>query len=820
MPRLTFIPIMLSLSLGCESALSSAELELTVQEPSRIQRSQWPVTSGIPLAQGALYTAESAALFDTSGREQALQTETLARWPDGSIRWLLLDFAIDLKAAERKTLVLRYGPGIKRSPVPAPLRLEHKQDGLMLTTGPLQVAVSSRQFRPLDAVWLDSNRDGQFAETERLTDSHNAGIVLRTPGGKTFRGEQSPAQITVEQSGPLRACLRITGKHAAAQGHMFGYIVRMHVFRGQPFVKLEYTFVNDNRQQLMSKVDALELVFRTRHERDEHGLLGGRLSGSSRLFQIDDQRFEIDGKAAGKRSAGWAALGTPRGGVAVGVRDFWQNWPKSLETGPGEMRIGICPQFPKGLYDGRPVKEECKLYYYLRDGVYTFKMGTARTHELWTTFYSDAADADALGRFFRATQHPLLAQSTPAHVSASLALGDFPPADARKFARYDAWLNALFQQHLSDREQVREYGLLNYGDWYNIKWDSWGNLEYDTAHCFFVQYLRTGDRRYFDRAAQAAVHLRDVDVVHAVGDKLHEFPGSANMRPGHVWLHQVGHTGGYYGRYVDGKYHDIAPLIMTGPYQLGMYNYGHQWIAGVFDHYFLTGNRRALEVARMTSDTIAEACPTRYSDHIRDVGWPFNLVIAAYEATGDKVYLAAADRQWERLKAHWNPQKGWPVMLAYGHCSAPGTAERCRGQNAYMLGLTLSGLARYHRISQNPEVLQALSSGIEQLIRECWSEHHRSFYLTSCTHTRDNPPPALCSATALAAEAFAYESLLTGNAEHRRIFAAAFQTMVDAGLKSVARGDQHGQTGYASMMFHFTPYGLRALAVPEPRKAP
>jgi hypothetical protein len=137
-----------------------------------------------------------------------------------------------------------------------------------------------------------------------------------------------------------------------------------------------------------------------------------------------------------------------------------------------------------------------------------------------------------------------------------------------------------------------------------------------------------------------------------------------------------------------------------------------------------------------------------------------------------------------------------------------------------MLGLTLSGLARYHRVTQNPEVLQALSSGIEQLIRECWSEEHQSFYLTSCTHTRDNPPPALCSATALAAEAFAYESLLTGNAEHRRIFVAAFQTMVDAGLKSVARGDQHGQTGYASMMFHFTPYGLRALAVPEPRKAP
>lgn len=34
--------------------------------------------------------------------------------------------------------------------------------------------------------------------------------------------------------------------------------------------------------------------------------------------------------------------------------------------------------------------------------------------------------------------------------------------------------------------------------------------------------------------------------------------------------------------------------------------------------------------------------------------------------------------------------------------------------------------------------------------------------------------------------------------------------MVNAGLESAARGDQQGQTGYSSMMFHFTPYALGA----------
>jgi len=372
-------------------------------------------------------------------------------------------------------------------------------------------------------------------------------------------------------------------------------------------------------------------------------------------------------------------------------------------------------------------------------------------------------------------------------------------------------MGGLFDLHLRDVERVREFGMLNFGDWYNIKWDSWGNLEYDTARCFFTQYLRTGDRRYFDRASQAARHFLDVDVVHEVSDKLHAFAGSAKMRPGHVWLHQVGHTGGYYGRYDGEKYHDEAPLIMKGPYQVGMYNWGHQWIGGVFDYYLLTGDRRALEVATMTADTIAADCPTRYSDHIRDLGWPLHLVIAAYEVTGNETYLYAATRQWELLKRHRDPEKGFQVLLAYGHCAVQSTAERCRGQNAYMFGLTLSGLARYHRLTQNPEALQDLTLGVDQLIRECWSEEHKSFYLSSCKHYRSKPPPALCSATALASEALAYESALTGNGEHRRILREAFATLVRAGLESVAREDQQGQTGYASMMFHFTPHALHAL---------
>ena len=80
-------------------------------------------------------------------------------------------------------------------------------------------------------------------------------------------------------------------------------------------------------------------------------------------------------------------------------------------------------------------------------------------------------------------------------------------------------------------------------------------------------------------------------------------------------------------------------------------------------------------------------------------------------------------------------------MLAFGHCNQRDPAKRCHGQNAYMLGLTLAGVARYHQITQDPEVLVGLTNGVKQLIRECYSEKHKSFYLTSCTCLRHKPPP-------------------------------------------------------------------------------
>ena len=54
-----------------------------------------PVTFGVPLPEGLLVEGKSLCLKDDAGRTLPVQTEVLARWPRGSVKWLLVDCLLD-----------------------------------------------------------------------------------------------------------------------------------------------------------------------------------------------------------------------------------------------------------------------------------------------------------------------------------------------------------------------------------------------------------------------------------------------------------------------------------------------------------------------------------------------------------------------------------------------------------------------------------------------------------------------------------------------------------------------------------------------------
>lgn len=785
MRHLAVLCVVLSAVTGQTSAV---EVKIAVEEPSGVDRTGWPVTSGIPLAEGTLKDHQASALFAPDGTEVPLQTEVLARWPDGSVRWLLLDFQIDLAAKEKKELTLRHGPGVVRATVEDPVRVVTQSDGkVTLEPGPVRLEYDPKRFMPQGTAWLNTGAGGE--EPRRVTLNCVAdGAWLVDDRGRDHLAHEQEAEITIEQAGPIRACLRVTGHHGPEP--MFRYVARVHAWRGRPWVRVFYTFINDHQESLMAKIRRLELRFWSA-EGAGTCLMDGKPAAEGRLFQVDESRYLVNGEPAGERGCGWAAVGSDRCGLAVGMRESWQNWPKAIrcDSSHGYVALELCPELPADLYDGKPLEEENKLYYQLRDGLHTFKVGVAKTHELWASYFAGKPDVGSLSDFFQAAEDPLLATCEPAHVCSTKAAGDLSPANPEKYFGYDAWLDRALEAQLKRRDTGREYGMLNYGDWYGERGVNWGNLEYDLAHGLFLQYLRTGDRRFFSRAEQAARHHIDVDVVHATNPHLKN-PWGPPPRVGDVWLHCLNHTGGYY---------EDAPLPVSRTYQMGhSTNFGHVWVSGDLDYYYLTGDRRALEVSLEVADAMVSHMPTSYGTHIRALGWPMILVLAAYDATGDKKYLEAATKNWEVLKENIDWERGWVVRLAKGHCLHD--ELQCEGNVPFMEGLTCCALARYHRVTGDPEVLKAITVGIDQMIRECWQEDVKTFRYTACPLSSKAPYCLFMLST----EAMAYEIAKTGNREHLRILRDGVRAAVPTG-----DGSDFGKN-LAQMIF-FTPHGLAAL---------
>ena len=98
------------------SVVSTPLIITTAAGPNRLLQCE-PVTVGVPLPAGLVDNPAYVALDDEQGRPVPLQARPTDHWPDGSIRWLLLDFQITGPVAPQRRYMLRFG----ETPAPMPL---------------------------------------------------------------------------------------------------------------------------------------------------------------------------------------------------------------------------------------------------------------------------------------------------------------------------------------------------------------------------------------------------------------------------------------------------------------------------------------------------------------------------------------------------------------------------------------------------------------------------------------------------------------------------------------------------------------------------
>ena len=671
----------------------SESLSLTVRNPMGTALHTAPVRSGMPFPQGVLGSSRTMRLLDPSGNEVTSQTRPLGRWPDGTVKWVLVDFQADVPASSVREYTLEYGSEVSRGKFDTPLQVSEDASGVTVDTGRLRIKWDRSKFGPLSEI----TRGG-----EKYIDGSE--IVVTGTDGREYRSTNAKAEtLEIEESGPVHCIVRAEGSHLSDDGgRLFRSVLRVHVYAGLGYVRVDHTFENDNSERGFTDIASMYLRIGTAEGADE----------ASEIIQTHDDRSVQNGRTDEARLRGYARAGD----VEVEVADFWQQYPKSLRTGQDGIEIGVCPTI--GEEDYRvDEEEEYKSYFYLRDGRYRFREGMSKTH----TVYVGEGVGDGVS--------PLMAQASVDWNCASGAFGEITPGTNGLFPDYEKRMGEVFSEYLEDRETGRDYGMLNYGDYFAGN-RTWGNTEYDTGFVAFLQWARTGDPKYFDEACRASIHHRDVDTCHVSTD-----PG----RIGGVYRHSIGHVGEYY------SYEDRAAPAVTlddeafkkrsqsGGVPWGTFTVSHTWIDGFLLHYFLTGDPRSFRTAIEVADRYGGEHTRNYDfTNCRNNGWHLILTMEMYRATGDPFYLNAAHIIVERTLDRQTEDGAWKRMLAFGHCMCE-HPPRHIGNAGFMVGILLVGLKFYHQATDDPRVAESIIRGAGWLVDVLWKGN--GFQYTTCPNS-------------------------------------------------------------------------------------
>lgn len=645
---------LLIFGLACDASAAPARLAvpLALGETAGVDREAWPASASVPLPRGRLRDP-TVWVAAPGGRETAGQARVLERWPDGSIRWLEVDFVADVAAGRQATYTLHDG-----APPHAPrggIRREERTDTRVLDAGPIQVTV------PGAGTTL----------VELAAGPHRLPIALPTLDvERAAPARATVARVAVETAGPVRTELVVTGRYP--QG--VDYEARLAVFAAKPWVRLQLTVTNMADAEF-APIRSLALAFAGPFARAALGVDGaGRLftllgAEHHDLVQADAAPVQLDGEPAGRHGDGWVRAIAGDTALTVVARYFWEEYPKAIEVSADRLRVDLLAG---------------------REAPVLFGTGAAKTCELWVALEPlDGSIAPAT--LAAALRAPLLALPPAEWIVATHALPqalapgapgarDFLARLATAVNKYEArarterWDDGPpvpCSARTAEHPRLGFYGAFNWGDWnfpgyrdHADGCDAWGNLEYDLSQVLGLAWAATGSPLFLETLVPAARHYRDVDVIHHA--------------PGHPQWVGLNHP------------HTAMHFTFGKPAYVDL---GHTWTEGLLTYYRLTGETRALDAARGIADALRPFAA--HADNPRKLGWPMIALVAVYDATGERRYLEAARTYADAALKAYRP--------------SPASAD-------WKMGILADGLAAVHAASGDDRIRRWLVAYADALL--------------------------------------------------------------------------------------------------------
>ena len=202
------------------------------------------VSWGVPWPRGAVARDQNFRLLAGDGTALPLQSWPLAYWPDGSLKWS--GFATFAGPTA--------GPGLRLEPAAsAPtldgIQVRSSETTLEVDTGTLQCRVLRQGEGLIERISVGGR---EVARAGRL-------VCLLQQGPDEDPATAAPRErfvsriqrVTVEQTGPVRAVLKVEGTHQGSKGgrSWLPFVVRLYFHAGDPAIRLVHTIIFDGDEQ-------------------------------------------------------------------------------------------------------------------------------------------------------------------------------------------------------------------------------------------------------------------------------------------------------------------------------------------------------------------------------------------------------------------------------------------------------------------------------------------------------------------------------------------------------------------------------------------
>ena len=288
------------------------------------------------------------------------------------------------------------------------------------------------------------------------------------------------------------------------------------------------------------------------------------------------------GEQSGWRVSPVVSIRDDHRSVACAVEEFWQKFPTAIEVADNRLNIKLWPG-------------ECA-------DLHELQAGECCTRVIWLDFSSAAASPTRLAWVY----DPPTAIADPRDTADSGRVPYLPAPAIHLRPEYRQILDEALEgprNFFEKRETIDDYSWRNFGDMWADHEEAYAddprpvishyNNQYDLLHGLLIQYLRTGDRRWWQLADPLARHVMDIDVYRTDRDK----PAYNN---GLFW-----HTAHYHavGRATHRSMSSVMrgkriPAPGTGP------GNEHNYSSGLLLYHQLTGCPRARETVIGLADWV------------------------------------------------------------------------------------------------------------------------------------------------------------------------------------------------------------------------